>query len=392
MFRKIISSLSFSPAIVERLAAYAKTTKKEESIRKMGVIFLAVAILFQVFAIIAPPKSSNNSSTGDIIYGGVGIDHEGLSNVLTNFDSNTNNFRAVAVSLGINRSDISNSQFGSWNVSDKYLWNLYPYFSSNSTENAYALYDSSGSKNAVAYVRPAKLMIKNNRKVSGWLGESNRVGRFVIDSSSGNIMTSIIPGGLISAENKNISVSISAINITQNNIDAETDAANAGDIIEYNVSAKNNSTVPFEYSFRTNINDALEYAELTDDLGGGVFDNQSRSLTWDATIIAPGASDFRIYSVRILDKIPLTSVGSYNSQSFDCKIVNVYGNAYAVKVNCPVLKQYDMMIEQAPVIDAIARIIISLILFATIVFFYAKSRLINKEIRLVRRQMNRGAL
>ena len=102
MFRKIVSNLAFSPALVGQLAFYAKRLKKEEATRRVGLIFTALALIVQSFAVFSPPESANASSPSNFIPGGV----TSLSGYLSNYDANTNNIKDLFTVLGITRSDI----------------------------------------------------------------------------------------------------------------------------------------------------------------------------------------------------------------------------------------------------------------------------------------------
>ena len=54
MFRKIVSNLPFSPALVGQLGFYAKRLKKEETTRRLGLIFIALALVVQSLAVFQP--------------------------------------------------------------------------------------------------------------------------------------------------------------------------------------------------------------------------------------------------------------------------------------------------------------------------------------------------
>lgn len=71
MFRKIVSNLPFSPALVGQLGFYAKRLRKEETTRRLGLIFIALALVVQSFAVFQPPKSANASSETNMVSGGI---------------------------------------------------------------------------------------------------------------------------------------------------------------------------------------------------------------------------------------------------------------------------------------------------------------------------------
>lgn len=65
MFRKIISNLPFSTALIKQLSDYAQKLKTEESIRKITLFFIILVIIVQAFIIVRPSESAN---AGGITY------------------------------------------------------------------------------------------------------------------------------------------------------------------------------------------------------------------------------------------------------------------------------------------------------------------------------------
>ncbi|MEM6998038.1 MAG: isopeptide-forming domain-containing fimbrial protein [Patescibacteria group bacterium] len=74
MFRKLVSNISFSPGLLNDLAFYAKRLHQEESIRRVGMIFMTLSLIIQSFALISPPQPSLASSMNDIVFGGTKTD------------------------------------------------------------------------------------------------------------------------------------------------------------------------------------------------------------------------------------------------------------------------------------------------------------------------------
>lgn len=57
MFRKIVSSLPFSPALVGQLGFYVRELRKEQSARRLGLIFIVLTAVVQGFALLEPPQA-----------------------------------------------------------------------------------------------------------------------------------------------------------------------------------------------------------------------------------------------------------------------------------------------------------------------------------------------
>ena len=71
MFRKLVSNLAFSPALVGQLGFYAKRLRKEESVRRLGLIFTAFALVVQFFAVFQALEPATAADATDMVYGGV---------------------------------------------------------------------------------------------------------------------------------------------------------------------------------------------------------------------------------------------------------------------------------------------------------------------------------
>ena len=71
MFRKLVSNLAFSPALVGQLGFYAKRLRKEESVRRLGLIFIAFALVVQFFAVFQAPEPATAADATDMVYNSV---------------------------------------------------------------------------------------------------------------------------------------------------------------------------------------------------------------------------------------------------------------------------------------------------------------------------------
>lgn len=122
MFRKLVSNLPFSPALVGQLGFYAKRLKKEESTRRIGLIFTALALVVQGFAVFSPPESANAANGNNIIYGGFRSKDELLSIYDQNRDSaGHSDIQQIYTHFGITRQDILNSSQMNFNSRDQNL-------------------------------------------------------------------------------------------------------------------------------------------------------------------------------------------------------------------------------------------------------------------------------
>lgn len=122
MFRKLVSNLSFSPALVGQLGFYAKRLRKEEATRRIGLIFTALALVVQSFAVFSPPESANAAGGNDIIYGGI----RSRDDLLRVYDANQDSaghkdIQQIYSYFGITRQDIANTTQTTFNSRDHNL-------------------------------------------------------------------------------------------------------------------------------------------------------------------------------------------------------------------------------------------------------------------------------
>jgi hypothetical protein len=149
MFRKIVSNLAFSPALVGQLGFYAKRLRKEESTRRIGLIFTALALVVQSFAVFSPPESANAANGNNVIYGGV----KSKSDLLAVYDRNKDSaghtdLQQIYSQFGITRQDIVNGKEGTFNSRDfnlsilsvgrsNYTWQRTPYAIAGTSTTVY---------------------------------------------------------------------------------------------------------------------------------------------------------------------------------------------------------------------------------------------------------------
>ena len=120
MFKKIVSNLSFGPALVGQLNFYAKRLRKEEATRRMGLIFVALALVVQSLVVFQPPESANASHPSDFVPGGLGLgSNRSLNNFIRPYDANSKYLKDIMNRFGITRNEITSTQFGSWLATNK---------------------------------------------------------------------------------------------------------------------------------------------------------------------------------------------------------------------------------------------------------------------------------
>lgn len=401
-----------------QLGFYAKRLRKEETTRRLGLIFVVLALVIQSLAVFQPPEPANASNASDMVYGGIG---QSIDNFLSPYDSNSRHLRDIMNYVGITRSEILATKFTSWKVGDKLSWGLAPHFSYDQGERQYTITGPDGQQETTAYSRPLKLWTDQNSQIQGWVGYSNKIGWFAIMPACGNLVTDTTPppppppkcivnSSLLASDSNcqpcpgnttiwisdpscspNVVKSKTATNLSQNFMDASLITARASDQISYSISVENIGLKSVNTKLEENIADILEYATLNDD-GGGTFDNTTNILSWPDVILAPKTKQTRTFVVRLKNPIPITSLGTSNELSYDCIMSNTFGSITNIKVDCSSTKVVERITAQLPKTGPTENLIFAGIVLSITIYFYARARQVKKEIYLIRRDTNSGTI
>ncbi len=183
-----------------------------------------------------------------------------------------------------------------------------------------------------------------------------------------------------------------AKNMTQNGVDASSVIARASDKISYTLTVENKGLAEKEIVITEKLDDVTEYATLVDQ-GGGNYDQATKTLSWPSIKIAAGQKQTRTIALQVMEKIPITNTGASNPASYDCKMINTFGNTVAIDVECaPEKIIVEQVVNELPHTGARENTIFAGVLLAVVVYFYARSRQLGKEVRLVRRGLNAGTI
>lgn len=183
-----------------------------------------------------------------------------------------------------------------------------------------------------------------------------------------------------------------ATNMTQGNVEASTVTARAGDKISYTITIENKGLVSESVTMQEDLSDVLEYATMVDQ-AGGELNQQTKVLTWPGVTLAAGQKQTRTIAVQVMSDIPLTNTGTAVPTSYDCKMMNTFGNTVNVNVDCPAEKVIvEQVVSELPKTGPRENMIFAALLLSVVVYFYARSRQLGTEVRLIRRNLNTGTI
>ncbi|MDB5168650.1 MAG: hypothetical protein JWO41_6 [Candidatus Saccharibacteria bacterium] len=169
-----------------------------------------------------------------------------------------------------------------------------------------------------------------------------------------------------------------ATNTTRGYSDANNTTAQAGDVINYTLYAKNTGKATVKgFTFQENMSDVLDYADVTDAHGGTL--GSDGTMTWPAADIKPGATASVQVTVKVKAVIPQTPTSSSDQTRFDLNMANVYGNAVNIQLPGGTTKTIETTVATLPNTGPGASMVIAGSIFLAAGYFYSRSRLLAKE-------------
>lgn len=260
MFRKIVSNLAFSPALVGQFSFYAKRLRKEEATRRIGLIFTVLALVVQSFAVFSPPESANAANPSDFVHGGV----SSLNEYVSYYDQNSNNIKDVFSSLGITKSEIQNAKAGKINSKEVFSWGMTSRFSAAQGERVYTYKKSNGSTGKT-YYRPLSLWdsksytIKNGSTYDAYIGHSAKFGWFAIMKNCGNLIAKTTPPPPPKPASTCEGLAVERISRTKYQFNARATVKNGATIKSYTYTVKDSSGKTVLNKTETNNKTASSY-------------------------------------------------------------------------------------------------------------------------------------
>jgi hypothetical protein len=393
MFKKIVSNLPFSPALIGQLGFYSKRLRQEEATRRLGLIFVALALVVQSIAVFQPPESANASSSTDMVNGGI----TSLHDFLTSYDANAKHVKDVMNYVGITRSEISATTYTTFRTGNRISWGFASRFSYAQGEREHNILNSQGKKLTTVYSRPLKLWGSASTKIGAWVGNSKKMGWFAIMKSCGNLVTETLPPKIIPPTPPTIPLlpkivkSKTATNTSQGFVDASSVTSRPGDQISYTITIENTGLAATTEKLEENLEDVLQYSTLVDK-GGGTYNDSTKILSWLDVTLKPKDKQTRTFVVKVLNTIPATATGSSDPTSFDCVMTNVFGNSISVKIVCPTPKIVETVVNELPTTGPTENMFFAGIVFSMAAYFYARTRQVKKEVYLIRRDTSSGTI
>ncbi|HVC36177.1 MAG TPA: hypothetical protein VNE40_01885 [Candidatus Dormibacteraeota bacterium] len=103
MFEKLLSVLPYNPGLLDQFAFYTKRLRREESVRRTGLVFIILAFSIQFFAVISPPQPTVANSVNDLINGGI----SSATGAIDACKNNTHHYQNILDYYGISCADVA---------------------------------------------------------------------------------------------------------------------------------------------------------------------------------------------------------------------------------------------------------------------------------------------
>ncbi|MCA9347517.1 DUF11 domain-containing protein [Candidatus Saccharibacteria bacterium] len=180
-------------------------------------------------------------------------------------------------------------------------------------------------------------------------------------------------------------------NITQNTDFSSQVNAKAGDVLEYQINVTNSGNIDqLDYVIQPDtLGDVLEYADITQQ-NDALYNSVDEKLSWPATTIVAGSTVTKSFRVTVKSPIPSTPASLSDPLSFDYKMNNFFGNSVTVDVSKPTPAKIQQNVSALPQTGGESALIFTFIGVLIIAFFYSRTKLLSKEIDVIRYEYSRG--
>lgn len=178
-------------------------------------------------------------------------------------------------------------------------------------------------------------------------------------------------------------------NITQklNNDQSIATKVKAGDVLEYTLISTNTNYVVAKDSVlvEDSIGDILDYMNLDEEFlktQGGTFDKETKTVSWTNQTIPANGQISKAFRVVAKNPFPSTNQPNATAPDYDCKIENGYGNEIVLGIECPTLKTIESLPNTGPGTTVGIAVVVTIISG----YFFARSRLLAKELDIVKKE------
>jgi uncharacterized repeat protein (TIGR01451 family) len=185
-----------------------------------------------------------------------------------------------------------------------------------------------------------------------------------------------------------LTFSKSAADLTENIANANGITAQAGDIIGYTLTVKNNATATAQaFVIEENMSDVLDYAS-PENLNGGTINDSNDTLSWPPVDIPAGATVQKNFTVKIISPVSTALPSLSNPTYFNHTLTNTYGNTVIIQLPISIVQASAQVSQSLPNTGPGSSFIMGGVVMVFIGYLFARSRLLAKESVLIANDFN----
>ncbi len=380
MFKKLVSNIPFNPSLIEQIPEYRASLRKELKLRVIGLSFLVIAFLAQLFISLFPAQPTLAKSPNDLIYGGF----SSKAQAQTDCNNNLHGFQEILAYYTISCSDI------------------------NSTNNAAITTASFHKKiyslNRLAYGQSPESLVNINNH-SYWLRpiwKGNGLDSVSLQALSGVTTTGLhyyilYNSGDIAFVGQPIFSTGCIHNCPELSLsvrDFQSDNANNTKVIPseeilYTLVASNPTKKTINnFTIGTNFSNALAYSKPTNLYGGTI---KNGVVSWPVTSIRSGQTVAKTVAFTVDNPVNKTPLSSTDPNYFNLKMTTTYGNTIVLNLPWSLTKYIELKINNGSLsMLKIYSLIISFLLVLFAAYFVCRNLLILKELKKLKEDYLNG--
>ncbi|MBI5906453.1 hypothetical protein HY857_00170 [Candidatus Saccharibacteria bacterium] len=205
--------------------------------------------------------------------------------------------------------------------------------------------------------------------------------------------TTVCPVAVKIAEDARV---VQSKSVTKDGQDMNGKKVKSGDVLQFKLITKNITNTSYvSYIGQDYFGDTLNYADIVDrnELSRqGITLDDKNNLNWVSDVIGPNSQSVKTVTVKVKDVIPTTNRPSNVSTDYDCTITNIYGNQISMSVSCPLVKSISTGATSLPNTGPGTSATIGGIVAVVAGYLFARSRIMARELAIVRSSYSSGGV
>lgn len=382
MLKKYLSSLPFNPSLIDDLPDLISKAESQRKLKLVGLFIMLYALIIQLFIVIFPAQPTIAFSPNDLIEGGFSTRLQ-----ITNYcNHNYVNYHDILKYFNLTCNDLNSASV--INTSFKHLHKTL--YSINRLQ-----YNVPGQQQVIIKCQSFWLRSLNGPSVI----MTQNIEMLHLSKNGNDIYIPFNSADLLFTNKPQISnpttcnspeLAISLEDRTQNTFSSTTLNVNPGDHLIYTLTAYNPSSTQTiqHYIFSQNVGSVLSYSRL-ENTYNGIFNPTTNILSWQSQDIFPNQTATEQYEVVVDNPLPLTPVSITDPNYYSQTFTSSFGNIITSHLPLNFTKFIELSDLSFRDISPNFGFILESIIFLLFVYLYARSDLLVKELKVVKKSYKR---